>query len=73
MFTEVYSRRNVRYYVDFLEKVEKWVSPDVKRIYAIVDNLAAHSARMTSCFSALPISRWEFVFRPKYAGHLNSD
>ena len=72
MLTEVYSRRNVGYYVDFLEKVERWVSPDVKRIYAIVDNLAAHGAYDVTLFS-LAYPRWEFVFQPKYAGYLGVD
>ena len=70
VFTEVYSRRNVGYYAEFLEKVEKWVPPEVKRIYAIVDNLASHGAYDVMLFS-LAYPRWEFVFQPKYAGYLN--
>ena len=70
VLTEVYPHRNVGYYVDFLEKVEQWVSPKIKRIYAIVDNLAAHSAYDVMLFS-LAYPRWEFVFQPKYAGYLN--
>ena len=70
VLTETYSRRNADYYVDFLEKVEQWVSPDVKHIYAVVDNLASHSSYDVMLFSfAYP--RWEFVFQPKYAGYLN--
>ena len=70
VLTETYSRRNADYYVDSLEKVEQWVSPEVKRICAVVDNLASHSSYDVMLFSfAYP--RWESVFQPKYAGYLS--
>jgi hypothetical protein len=41
-----------------------------ERVYAIVDNLAAHRATDVLLFSwAHP--RWEFVFQPVYAAYLN--
>ncbi len=58
------------HYVDFLEKVERWLPPEIERIYAIIDNLYMHSAYDVLLFSpAYP--RWEFVFQPKYAAYLN--
>ena len=38
-------------YVDFLAQVEVWIAPDVKRIYAIMDNLNAHRATDVLLFS----------------------
>ena len=70
VFTEVYPRRIGGHYIEFLEKVEQWVSPEVKHIYAIIDNLYMHSAYDVLLFS-LAHPRWEFVFQPKYAGYLN--
>ena len=70
VLTEVYPRRIVGHYVEFLEKVEKWMAPEVKRIYAVLDNLSMHSANDVLLFS-LAYPRWEFVFGPKYAAYLN--
>jgi hypothetical protein len=50
--------------VDFLVRVEAWISPDVERIYTIMDNLSAHRATDVLLFS-LAHPRWEFVLQPK--------
>ena len=68
--TEVYPRRIVGHYIEFLEKVEQWVPPEVERIYAVLDNLSMHSANDVLLFN-LAYPRWEFVFQPKYAAYLN--
>jgi hypothetical protein len=70
VLTETYPRRIVGHYVEFLEKVEQWLSPEVERVYAIVDNLYMHSSYDVMLFS-LAYPRWEFVFQPKYAAYLN--
>ena len=56
--------------MDFLEKVDAWLPPESERVYAILDNLAAHRAAEVPLFS-LAHPRWEFVFQPKYAAYLN--
>lgn len=69
-FTAPYERRATVHWVDFLEQVEAWVSPEVETVYAIVDNLSMHRATDVLLFS-LAHPRWEFVFQPKYAAYLN--
>ena len=69
-FTEPYDRRTTANFVDFLERVDAWIGPEVERIYAILDNLSAHRATDVLLFS-LGHPRWEFVFQPKYAAYLN--
>jgi transposase len=68
--TAPYGRRTIANWVDFLERVERWVPPDVERIYAIQDNLNVHRATDVLLFS-LAHPRWEFVFQPTYAAYLN--
>lgn len=68
--TATYTSRSIVTFVDFLEKVEAWVSGGVQRVYAIMDNLRAHRAYDVLLFS-LAHPRWEFVFQPKYAAYLN--
>ena len=68
--THPYAGRSTANWIDFLEKVEAWLSTSSHRIYAILDNLAAHSAPDVLLFS-LAHPRWEFVFQPKYAAYLN--
>jgi hypothetical protein len=70
VLTETYPRRVVAHYVEFLEKVERWLSPEVERVYAVIDNLYMHSAYDVMLFS-LAYPRWEFIFQPKYAAYLN--
>ena len=69
-FTATYTSRSIETFADFLEKVEEWVSGDVERVYAIMDNLRAHRAYDVLLFNAAH-PRWEFVFQPKYAAYLN--
>ncbi len=66
VFTEMVPRRIGGHYTEFLGKVEQWVPPEVKHIYAIIDNLYMHSSYDVLLFS-LAHPRWEFVFQPKYA------
>jgi len=68
--TASYGRRTAVNWVDFLERVEAWIPPEVEGVYAIVDNLSAHRATDVLLFS-LAHPRWEFVFQPKYAAYLN--
>lgn len=69
-FTAPYGRRTIANWVDFLDKVEGWVSSEIDRVYAIVDNLNVHRATDVLLFS-LAHPRWEFVFQPRYAAYLN--
>lgn len=69
-FTEPYLGRTIANWVDFLEKVEGWIHPEIERIYAILDNLNVHRATDVLLFS-LAHPRWEFVFQPKYAAYMN--
>jgi hypothetical protein len=68
--TAPYDRRTIANWVDFLEKVEAWIPPDVAPVYGIVDNLNVHRAVDVLLFS-LAHPRWEFVFQPKSAAYLN--
>ena len=68
--TVPYDRRTTANRVDFLEKVEAWVPPEVAPVYGIVDNLNVHRAVDVLLFS-LAHPRWEFVFQPKNAAYLN--
>jgi transposase len=68
--TASYGRRTAVNWVDFLERVEAWIAPEVERVYAIVDNLSTHRASDVLLF-CLAHPRWEFVFQPKYAAYLN--
>lgn len=69
-FTRDYLRRTAANWVDFLAQVDEWIPAEVERVYAIVDNLAAHRTPDVLLFS-LHHPRWEFVFQPKYAAYLN--
>ena len=68
--TRPYPRRTTANWVDFLEHVEGWLDPGIDRVYAVLDNLAAHRA-VDVLLWALVHPRWEFVFQPKYAAYLN--
>ncbi len=68
--TAPYAGRTTANWVEFLERVEAWIPPDMGRMYAIMDNLSAHRATDVLLFS-LAHPRWEFVFQPKYAPYLN--
>src|SRR5688500_1029857 len=62
--------RTIANWVDFLDRVEAWVAPEVRRVYAILDNLSTHRA-LDVLLWALAHPRWEFVFQPTYAAYLN--
>ena len=69
-FTAPYAGRSTANFVDFLEQVESWLDPTSGRVYAVLDNLAAHRAPDVLLW-ALAHPRWEFVFQPRYAAYLN--
>jgi transposase len=68
--TAPYAKRSTANVVDFLGRVEAWLDPAIRRVYAVLDNLAAHRAPDVLLW-ALTHPRWEFVFQPKYAAYLN--
>jgi hypothetical protein len=68
--THPYPGRTTANWVDFLARVESWVPADVGRVYAVLDNLAAHRSTDALLFS-LAHPRWEFVFQPVAAAYLN--
>jgi hypothetical protein len=68
--THPYAGRTGENWIDFLERVERWLPAGVGRVYAVLDNLAAHASRDVLLFS-LAYPRWEFVFQPVYAAYLN--
>jgi hypothetical protein len=69
-FTHPYPRRTGENWIDFLERVERWLPAGVGRVYAVLDNLAAHRSSDVLLFNrAYP--RWEFVFQPTCAAYLN--
>ncbi len=68
--TASYERRTTANFVDFLDRVERWLPPEAGRVYAILDNLSTHRAPDVLRLS-LAYPRWEFVFQPKYAAYLN--
>ena len=69
-FTAPYPGRTIANWVDFLERVDGWIAPEVERIYAILDNLSTHRATDVLLW-ALARPRWEFVFQPTHAAYLN--
>ena len=69
-FTQDYPGRTIANWVDFLEHVEQRLSPEIERVYAILDNLNTHHADDVLLFCARH-PRWEFVFQPTYAAYLN--
>ena len=70
VFTEAFDRRNSTSFALFLEQVDSWIDPSINKVYAILDNLAAHRSYDVLLFS-LTHPRWEFIFQPKYAAYLN--
>ena len=68
--TATYASRSAANFADFLEQVDVWLASAPERVYAILDNLAAHRAVDVLLF-ALAHEHWEFVFQPKYAAYLN--
>ncbi len=68
--THPYDGRTTANWVDFLERVEDWLTPAAPRVYAVLDNLSAHRAPDVLLW-ALAHPRWEFVFQPTKAAYLN--
>jgi hypothetical protein len=68
--THPYAGRTTANWIDFLERVEAWVPASAGRVYAVLDNLAAHRSADALLFS-LAHPRWEFVFQPTAAAYLN--
>ncbi len=68
--TQPYAGRTTANWIDFLERVERWIPAGVGRVYAVLDNLPAHRGTDALLFS-LAHPRWEFVFQPTYAAYLN--
>ena len=69
-FTVPYAGRTIANWVDFLERVDGWLSREIERVYAVLDNLSTHRAVDVLLFQ-LTHPRWEFVFQPTYAAYLN--
>jgi hypothetical protein len=69
-FTHPYPARTGENWIDFLERVERWLPADIGRVYAVLDNLAAHRSSDVLLFN-LAHPRWEFVFQPVAAAYLN--
>ncbi len=69
-FTRPYPGRGTAHWVAFLDEVEHWIPDEVKRVYAIADNLSSHRAPDVLLF-LLAHPRWEMVLQPKYAAYLN--
>ena len=65
-----YGGRTTANWIDFLDRVERWVPADIGTVYAVLDNLPAHRGTDALLFS-LAHPRWEFVFQPTYAAYLN--
>jgi transposase len=68
--THPYPGRTTANWIDFLERVERWIPVGVGQVYAVLDNLPAHRGTDALLFS-LAHPRWEFVFQPTYAAYLN--
>ena len=68
--TQPYAGRTTANWIDFLDRVERWIPAGVGRVYAVLDNLPAHRGTDALLFS-LAHPRWEFVFQPTYAAYLN--
>lgn len=68
--TVPYEGRTTANWVDFLGRVEHWLSADAAPVYAIQDNLSVHRTTDVLLFS-LAHPRWESVFQPVYAAYLN--
>jgi len=69
-FTCDYPRRTIANWVDFLERVDHQLAPEIERVYAILDNLNTHHADDVLLF-CVRHPRWAFVFQPTYAAYLN--
>jgi transposase len=69
-FTACSTSRTAKNWIEFLEQVDAWVGPEVKQVYAILDNVGMHTGTNALLF-ALAHPRWECVFQPTRAAYLN--
>jgi transposase len=69
-FTAPSAGRTTANWVDFLDQVEAWITDEVDRVDAVLDNLSTHRSADVLLWS-LAHPRWEFVFQPTYAAYLN--
>ena len=69
-FTHPYPGRTGENWIDFLERVDRWLPAGIPRVYAVLDNLAAHRSSDVLLFN-VAYPRWEFVFQPVGAAYLN--
>lgn len=65
-----YPGRTIANWIDFLERVDRWLPSAGERVYAILDNLSAQHADDVLLF-CLTHPRREFVFRPLRAAYLS--
>jgi transposase len=77
VFTRAYKERSTANMVDFLHEVDGWLKERFgesftteKRVFAILDNLAAHRSADMMLFSSTH-PHWHFIFQPTYAAYLN--
>src|SRR5438270_1054755 len=77
VFTRCYKERSTANMVDFLHQVDQWLTDRFgesltreKKVFAILDNLAAHRSQDMMLFSANHL-HWHFIFQPTYAAYLN--
>lgn len=68
--TAPYPGRTIVNWVDFPDAVDTWISDEVNRVYAVLDNLSTHRA-VDVLLRSLTHPRWEVVFQPTYAAYLN--
>jgi hypothetical protein len=50
-FTECYTSRTAKNWIDYLEQVDAWIDPEVKQVYAILDNLGMHKGTNALLFA----------------------
>ncbi len=53
-FTQDYPGRTIANWVEFLEQVDQRLTPEIERVYAILDNLNTHHADDVLLFGARP-------------------
>lgn len=77
VFTRCYRQRSTANMVDFVHEVDGWLREQLgagfvqqRRVFAILDNLAAHRSQDMMLFSATH-PHWHFIFQPTYAAYLN--
>lgn len=49
--TTCYTSRTCKHWIAFLEQVDAWIDPSVKRVYAIMDNLSMHKGTNALLFA----------------------